>query len=147
MLKYWNNTLENISKDQRNDKFKMIVNKVIYEVPLSYALGISPLITERYLKDPTFDEMHININESLEKEDKKIQDEFSKFIKGENISREIFFEIGNQLKNNEMIKEWRKSQKLTKEDVIRSIKAYHQNFKNQNNNEIETIKKELEYIG
>ena len=147
MLKYWNNTLENISKDQRNDKFKMIVNKVIYEVPLSYALGISPLITERYLKDPTFDEMHININESLEKEDKKIQDEFSKFIKGENISREIFFEIGNQLKNNEMIKEWRKSQKLTKEDVIRSIKDYHQNFKNQNNNEIETIKKELEYIG
>lgn len=40
MLHYWNETLENLSKDQRNDKFKFIINDKIYEVPLSYALGI-----------------------------------------------------------------------------------------------------------
>ena len=51
MLNYWNETLENISRDQRNDKFIFIVNDVRYEVPLSFALGISPLITEQYLKD------------------------------------------------------------------------------------------------
>ena len=57
MLHYWNETLENIIKDQRRDKFKINVNHKIYEVPLSYALGISPLITENYLKDPSFKEI------------------------------------------------------------------------------------------
>ena len=38
MLNYWNETLENIRKDSRNDKFKIIVNDHSYEVPLSYAL-------------------------------------------------------------------------------------------------------------
>ena len=61
MLSYWNDTLESLSKDQRNDKFKMIVNDTIFEVPLSYALGISPLITQKYLKDPTFNELNIKL--------------------------------------------------------------------------------------
>jgi len=51
MLSYWNETLKNISQDQRKDKFVFIVNNIRYEVPLSYALGISPFITEQYLKD------------------------------------------------------------------------------------------------
>ena len=33
------------------------MNNTIDEVPLSYALGISPLITENYLKDPSFKEI------------------------------------------------------------------------------------------
>ena len=61
-LKYWNETLENIIKDQRNDKFKIILNNIVHEVPLSFALGISPFITEEYLKDPTFKELNIRIN-------------------------------------------------------------------------------------
>ena len=36
MLNYWNETLENISKDQRNDKFRLNMNNIIYEVPLSF---------------------------------------------------------------------------------------------------------------
>ena len=61
MLKYWNETLENISKDQRNEKFKMIVNNKIYEIPLSFAIGISPLISDKYFKDPSFHELNIPI--------------------------------------------------------------------------------------
>ena len=56
-MKYWNETLENIIKDQRNDKFKIIVNDFIYEVPLSYALAISSL--NLYFKDPTLDKFNI----------------------------------------------------------------------------------------
>ena len=53
MLSFWNETLKNISQDQRKDKFIFVVNKIRFEVPLSLALGISPFITEQYLKDPT----------------------------------------------------------------------------------------------
>ena len=61
MLEYWNGTLENLSKDPRNDKFKMIINNKIHEVSLSYALGISPLIAQEYFKDPTLNELYITI--------------------------------------------------------------------------------------
>ena len=67
--KYWNETLENVIKDQRNYKFKIIVNNIVHEVPLSFALGISPFITQEYLKDPTFQELHIRINNTIKEEE------------------------------------------------------------------------------
>ena len=145
MLSYWNETLENISKDPRKDSFKMIVNNIIYEVPLSYAFGISPYITNQYLKDPTFNELNIKINISDNNNNKnKIQEEFCKFIKGGKISSEIFYKIGINLENKEMIKQWSKSEKLMKERVITIIKA---NRKISHNNNFENIKEELEFIG
>ena len=75
MLSFWNDTLKNISQDQRKDKFVFIVNDLRFEVPLSYALGISPLITELCLKDPAFREFEIKGKE-------KIEEEFSNFIRG-----------------------------------------------------------------
>ena len=142
MINYWNETLENISKDQRTDKFNFIVNNMIYKVPLSFALGISPLIIKNYLKDPTFNEFSItlNKNECSEISEKEIHEEFSKFLKGEMITRKIFYEIGISLQNQEMIKQWAKSKEFKKETIIQSIKEYH-TFANMN------MKEELEYIG
>ena len=148
MLRFWNETLENISKDQRNDKFTIIVNNFSYKVPLSYALGISPFITENYFKNPTLHkvELNINVTGNSSKSEKEIQEEFSKFIKGNKISREIFYEIGIQLKNKEMIKKWKK-QELTKETIIKTIEADRRIFSKNKNEEIQNIKEELEYIG
>ena len=149
-LKYWNETLENIIKDQRNDKFKIIVNNTVHEVPLSFALGISPFITEEYLKDPTFKELNIRINNNTLKEE-EIKKEFGKFIKGEEISSEIFYEIGNVLKNKEMLKEWNKNQKITKETINKMIQINHKLYDKTNikgdQKEIENMKEVLEYIG
>ena len=126
MLKYWNQTLENISKDQRNEKFKLIVNnrtktgffqhKVAkIEIPLSLAIGISPLISDEYFKDPSFHKLNITINCNNKEAnnqlmcDQDIQEELNKFFKGEKISSDMFYEIGIQLKNKDMIKKWSKS--------------------------------------
>ena len=117
MLNYWNETIENIMKDQRST-FKLIVNNVIYEVSLSYALGISSLITENYLKDPTFNELTIEIIENNDIKEKEIHEEFRKFIRGEKISREVFYQIGISLMNKEMIKKWCHSYELTNETYI-----------------------------
>ena len=107
MLNFWNETLKNISQDQRKDKFKFIINKIMFEVPLSYALGISPLITEKYLKDPTFLTFEIEDKE-------KIEEDFSKFIRGEKIRKDVFIKFGRLLKNKKMIKKWKKSEKNDK---------------------------------
>ena len=101
MLSFWNQTLKNISQDQRKDKFIFIVNKIRFEVPLSYALGISPLITKEYLKDPTFREMLIEIEDN---DKKNLEEEFLNFIKGKEIDQEIFIKIGKLLKNEDMIR-------------------------------------------
>ena len=155
MVKYWNEILKNLSQDQRKETFKFMVNEIIYKVPLSYAIGVSPLVTIQYMKDTSFNELNLNIKINNIKEE-KIQEEFSKFIKGENISNEIFFEIGIQLGNKDMIREWKKNQELSKEIIIKSIKAYNKfisinNLQNENiqytNEEIENIQEELEYIG
>ena len=144
MLRYWNETLENISKDQRKDKFQIIVNNIPSEIPLSYALGISPLITEKYLKDPTFKELRITINNNeINRSSKEIQEEFRKFFKGEKISSELFYAIAINLENKEMINEWSKCQELTKENIIKSIKAKHQIIKKMT---IENLEAELEYF-
>ena len=151
MLSFWNETLKNISQDQRKDKFRFIINKIIYEVPLSYALGISPFITEQYLKDPTFRKLKIDDKEKLE-------EEFSNFIRGKAIPKEIFIKLGKLLKNKEMVAKWKNSNPITKETVIENIKSireiYYQN--NENNflninpeketNYFEEIKDEIEYI-
>ena len=154
MLNYWNETLENLNKDQRNDKFSLIVNKVIHKVPLSYAIGISSLISEKYLKDPTIKELDININicgnNNDNKSEKEIQEEFSKFIKGNKISSEMFYEIGIQLKNKEMIKKWKKQEslkELTKEIIMKNIEANRRIFNKNENEKIQNMKEELEYIG
>ena len=151
MFQYWNETLENIIKDQRNDKFKIIVNDLIYEVPLSYALAISSIITEQYLKDSTLNKFNIKINTKENKKinGQKIQEEFSKFIKGEKISSEIFYKIGIHLQNKEMIKEWSKKQELTKETVMTIIKANHELYNNRKDKDlaIKNIEEELEFIG
>ena len=161
MLNFWNETLKNISQDQRKDKFKFIINKIIFEVPLSYALGISPLITEKYLKDPTF--------QTYEIEDKeKIEEEFSKFIRGEKIRKDIFIKFGKLLKNKEIIKKWKQTEEMTKETVIEYLKNIediyynNDNINNHNNNQenqnnknnirkefidIEDIEEEIKYIG
>ena len=134
-LKYWNQSIENINKDPRNNKFIIVVNQKKYKVPLSYAFGISPFITEQFLKDPTYNHLNIiiNTNENKEITSEKIQKEFQKFIKGETISSDIFYEIGIQLKNKEMIKKWIKNQILTKETVINIIKANYKLFIKDNN--------------
>ena len=67
MLCYWNETLKNISQDQRKDKFVFTINKIRFEVPFSYALAISSQITEKYLKDPTVNEIEIEDKEKIEK--------------------------------------------------------------------------------
>ena len=141
MLDYWNETLENISKDQRKDTFRMIVNDRIYKVPLSYALGISPYITNQYIKDPTFKELNINISDN-----NKIQEEFCKFIKGEKISSELFYEIGVNLENIEMIKKWSKSEELTKGRVMKIIKANRKIFHNYYNNETDHNNSEIKNL-
>ena len=149
MLSYWNETLENISKDKRNDTFNLVVNKIIYRVPLSYALGISPLITEKYLKDPTFHEFEISINKdklNISNEE-YIQTAIKKFIHGQNLSSDIFFEIGSHLRNKEMIQQWKKSNGLKKETVIKVIEANRKIYDNNINQEINNIKEELQYIG
>ena len=101
MLSFWNETLKNISQDQRKDKFVFIVNKIRYEIPLSYALGISPYITKQYLNDPTFREFEIKIENVNTKEDnnikKNIEEEFSNFLRGKEIRKEVFLEIGKIL--------------------------------------------------
>ena len=144
MLKYWNETLENIIKDQRKEKFKLVLNNIIFEVPLSYALGISSLITEKYLQDPTFKELNITINNSENNQinGNKIQEGFSNFLKGQNISKELFYEIGINLKNKEMLKQWKQSNELTKETIFKFIEANHK-ILNKNQNNIENIKEEL----
>ena len=110
MLNYWNETLENISKDHRAEKFEIILNDIKHKVPLSYALGISPLITENYLKEPTYNKFEININnDDTELDEKIIQEEFVKFMNGQYLSRDVYFAIGVQLQNKEMIEEWNKS--------------------------------------
>ena len=151
MFQYWNETLENIIKDQRNDKFKIIVNDLIYEVPLSYALAISSIITEQYLKDSTLNKFNIKINTKENKKinGQKIQEEFTKFINGEKISSEIFYQIGIHLQNKEMIKEWSKKQELTKETVMTIIKANHELYNNRKDKHlvIKDIEEELEFIG
>ena len=116
MLSFWNETLKNISQDQRKDKFIFIVNKRRYELPLSYALGISPYITEQYLKDPTFRELEISDTE-------KIEEEFLNFVRGKAIKKEIFIKIGKLLKNKEMMKKWKKSNNISKETVIEYLKC------------------------
>ena len=68
ILSFWNDTLKNISQDQRKDKFAFVINNIIYKVSLSYALGISPFITEQYLKDPTFNRFEIKDKEKIEEE-------------------------------------------------------------------------------
>ena len=150
MLRYWNETLENISKDQRKDKFQIIVNNRPYEIPLSYALGISPLITEKYLKDPTFKKLTITVNNNeINRSSKEIQEEFSKFFKGEKISSELFCAIAINLENKEMINEWSKCSELTKENIIKRIKAKHQISSNLSYNKkmtIENLEAELKYF-
>ena len=154
MLNYWNETLENISQDQRKDKFLFIVNKIRIEVPLSYALGISPLITKKHLKDPTFREFEIE-------DKKKIEEEFLKFIRGKEIKKEIFLKIGMLLQNKEMIKKWKNSNELSNKKVIENIKSFEdveeekkeKNKRKKDNKDIqyninkEDIQEELEYIG
>ena len=108
MLSFWNETLKNISQDQRKDKFVFVINKIGFEVPLSYALGISPFITEQYLNDPTLRKFEITNKE-------KIEDEFSNFIQGKQIKKETFIQLGKIFKNNEMIQIWKDSFELTKE--------------------------------
>ena len=61
MLSFWNETLDNISKDQFREKFNFIVEETVYSVPLSFALGISPLITQNYIIDQTFSEFKLNL--------------------------------------------------------------------------------------
>ena len=144
MLSFWNETLENISQDQRKDKFIFNVNKIMYEVPLSYALGISPLITAKYLKDPTYREMEIQEN---------IEEEFSNFIKGKKIRKETFLKIGKLLNNKEMIQKWRKTKRITNETVIEYLKCLNEIYNSENSNKNqesiikeEDIKEAIEYI-
>ena len=154
MLQYSNETLENIIKDQRSDKFNFIVNQKSFEVPLSFALGISPLITEEYVKDPTFREFKITINISdinkKELSEKEIQKDFSYFLQGQKISREIFYQIGLQLKNKEMIKKYYQNQNQTqnKDNMLKKLKHIQESqdlFHNQME-KFEFLEEEFNYI-
>ena len=137
MLSFWNDTLENIQKDTRNDKFEFIVNNDFkYKVPLSLALGISPLITQNYLKDPSYHELHINISYSNKQE-------FINFIKGKDISKDLFFELGLLLNNKEILRKWKQSEKITEDNVINNIKAIRKQI---TLNQFEFMKEEFEFI-
>ena len=139
MLSFWNETLKNISEDNRKDKFVFIVNKIRFEVSLSYVLGISSLITEDYLKDPTFKDFEI-------KDQKIIENEFSDFIRGKEIKKETFIKFGKILKNNDMIKKWRKSILLTNETVINYINSNYSKDQDKKNIFFEE-KEYIQYIG
>ena len=145
MLSFWDETLKNISQDQRKDKFVFIINNFRFEVPLSYALAISPHVTQQYLKDPTYNEFEIQDQE-------KIEEEFSTFLRGQKIRKETFIKIGKLLKNKEMIKKWKMSNQMTEETDINSLKIINKiNSKNNEGTEkevydIEDIKEEIEYI-
>ena len=151
MLSFWNETLKNIRHDQRKDKFVFIINNIRFEVPLSYALGISPYITEQYLKDPTFREFEIEIKQGNENENKeKLEEEFLNFLGGKEIRKTTFLEIGKQFKNKDMIKLWKNSNEMNKETIIQYIKTIHkiyENEDNQNKVNLEDIKEEIEYFG
>ena len=144
MINFWNETLQNISKDQRKDKFVFLVNDKRFEVPLSYAIAISPFIGEEFLKDPTF-QMNIQDQE-------KIEEEFSNFIQGKEIRTEIFLKIGKFLKNQEMITKWKKTIEL-KERVneyakyLHDTKIYYGKTEEKEIIDIEDIKDDLQYIG
>ena len=142
MLNHWNETLENLSKDTRKDKFRLVFNGTIYEVSLSYALGISSIISERYQKDPTYNMFNLNIN-IQNMDDKQLQGEFFNFIHGQKISKELYLEIAFQLKNKKMIKKYNKNRGLKTESIIRCIKEYHK----MSDMKLENIKEELEYVG
>ena len=143
MLSFWNETLKNISQDQRKDKFIFIINKIRFEVPLSLALGISPFISEQYLKDPTYREFEIEDKE-------KIEEEFSNFIRGKEIREKIFIKIGRIIKNTEMLKKWKYFKGVTKEKVIENIRYLHQieDIEKEQGAFIgdEILKEEVEYI-
>ena len=148
MLSYWNETLQNVSQDQRKDKFVFVVNKIRYDVPLSFALGISPYITHQYLNNPTFREFEINDKE-------KIEEEFLNFIRGKEIRNETFIKFGKILKNKEMIKKWKNSNELTKERAIEYLKLMHEIEEVNNNKDTkyfiykgnnEDIKEEIDFI-
>ena len=128
---YWNETLESISKDQRNDKFKFIINQNVYEIPLSLAIGLSPLISEKYLTDPTFNSFFID--------DEDLNKEFSNFLEGKPILDSIYYKIGKYLGNNKMIQKMLKKTEITKDTVGKLIY-----FKR--NNENMDIKEELGFM-
>ena len=158
MLSYWNETLKNISQDQRKDNFVFTINNKTVKVPLSLALGISPFITEQYLKEPTIREFKIEIKDK-DNDDDMIEEEFSDFLKGKKIRKETFFKFGTILKKKEMIQMWKKSYELTNERVINYLKCLSEmkenkinNMDNKSNNiEKESIEdndssEEIEYI-
>jgi hypothetical protein len=139
MLSFWNEALQNLSQDQRKDKFAFIVNTVRYEIPFSFALVLSPFLFEEYLKDPSFKELEI-IDEEMK------QEEFSNFLEGKAIRKETFMKIGKILKNQQMIKIWKNSKELTKERVIESIKSIYNIYQYYNNNgQYGIIKNVIEY--
>ena len=142
MLKYKNESLENLKSDKRNDKFSFIVNSIIYKVPLSYALGISRKICQLYLQDPSIKEYYINIENNYK--------DFEKLINGENIESEFVYKIGIILDNEEMINLYKKYNPLSKENVMKRIKITKEIMKRNpdiSNNLIKYNKEELDYIG
>ena len=148
MLSFRNETLKNISQDQRKDKFLFNVNNSTFEVPLSYAIGISPFILEKYLQDPTFRELKIEDRE-------KIEDILPNFLEGKEIPQEIFLKLGKLFKNKEMIQKWSKFHQITNKSInefllskvsdIDDMKAFKGNIKYITNN-LEELKEDLKFL-
>ena len=151
MLQYWNQTLENIRKDPRNGQFKLIFNKKIYNVPISFALGISPYISFQYLNDPTFNEFEIKFDTDLN--DEMIQKAFSNFLNGEKIGINLFYELGKQFKNKEMINIWKRNaldqldqSKIDKRCLFKKIFLSRNDINDPTEQNMDDIKPELDYI-
>ena len=143
MLKYRNESLENLKNDKRNYKFAFVINSNIYKVPLSYAFGISRKICQLYLQDPSIKEYYINIEDNNK--------DFEKLINGESVEIEFLYKIGIILDNEEMINLYKKYNPLSKENVMKRIKITKEIMKryseNSDNIIINHLKEELGYIG
>ena len=111
MFQSWNETLENIIKDPRNDKFKIIVNNFSYPVPLSYPLAISSIITEQYLKDPTLKKFNIKIttNENKNINDEKFKTNLVNSLKVKKYQVKYFFKLQLIFKTKKCLKNGVKS--------------------------------------
>ena len=141
MLNYRNEILENLKNDKRNDKFAFIVNSIIYNVPLSFALGISRMISQLYLEDPSINEYYINIDDN--------NNNFEKLINGKSVESQFLYKIGLILDNEEMINYYKKHKPLSKENVIERIKIINEIMKRSSESSINLInyhKEELDYI-
>ena len=113
MLQYLNQTLNNLLKDSRSEKFTFINDKTEFKVPLSYALGVSSLITELFLKDPSNLQFDLNIS--------GYEGDFAKFLNGKEVHSNFLWKLGMRLKNSDIINYWKEKTTISMDNIFSRI--------------------------